>query len=134
MTGDDKALEGPFALSGRAYPGVYSILTVLVEDEMHVAVRRYSLDPDIYDDLKERLEADFVPSLRHIDGFIAYYAVRTGNETLDTISVFETQDGERKSTQLATEFAKRNYPEKRVTRISLDEGSCLVEHHAPIPA
>lgn len=101
---------------------------------MHVAIRRYSLEPEIYADLKSKLEADFVPQLRHIEGFISYYAVATSDTTLDTVSVFESKEGERKSTQLAAEFVQRNYPTRRVERVTLEEGPCLVEHHAAVPA
>lgn len=101
---------------------------------MHVAIRRYSLEPDVYADLKARLEADFVPQLKHIPGFISYYAVATSAQTLDTISVFETKEGERQSTELAVDFVQRNYPGKRIERVTLDEGPCLVEHHAPVHA
>ena len=101
---------------------------------MHVAIRRYSHDPEVQKDLKERLEADFVPGLRSVDGFVSYYAVSIGPESLVTISVFESKEGERESTQLATEFIQRNYPNRKVDRIGLDEGPCVVEHHAAVPA
>lgn len=97
---------------------------------MHVAVRRYSADPRIFSDLKARLESDFVPYLRHLDGFISYYAVRTGEASLDTISVFETKEGELESTRLAAEFVKRNYEEMQVERVGVYEGPCITEHHA----
>lgn len=101
---------------------------------MHVAVRRYSADPEIFSDLKARLEADFVPYLKHVSGFISYYAVRTGEGSLDTISIFETREGEIESTRIAAEFVKRNYENLRVERIGVDEGACIVEHHASVPA
>lgn len=101
---------------------------------MHVAVRRYSSDPVIFLDLATRLEADFVPYLRKLEGFISYYAVRTGETSLDTISVFETRESEIESTRLAAEFVKRNYENLRVERVGVDEGPCLVEHHAKVPA
>jgi len=97
---------------------------------MHVAVRRYSADPRIFTDLKARLEADFVPHLKHLDGFISYYAVRTGEAALDTISVFETKEGELESTRLAAEFVKRNYAEMQIERVGVDDGPCIIEHHA----
>jgi hypothetical protein len=101
---------------------------------MHVAVRRYSADPVIFQDLKERLEADFVPYIRQLEGFISYYAVKTGEGSLDTISVFETRESEIESTRLAADFVKRNYDNLRVERIGVDEGPCLVERHAKVPA
>jgi hypothetical protein len=29
---------------------------------------------------------------------------------------------------------QRNYPNQRVERVTLDEGPCLVSHHAGVPA
>ena len=69
-----------------------------------------------------------------MDGFISYYAVRTGEDALDTISIFETKEGERKSTELAAQFVQRNYPNESVERITLDEGPCLVSLQAAVPA
>ncbi|HZZ64850.1 MAG TPA: hypothetical protein VFE17_05080 [Candidatus Baltobacteraceae bacterium] len=99
---------------------------------MHIAVRRYAVDPEVLRDLKSRLAADFVPRLETVDGFISYYAVQTGTDHLDTISVFESKEGERESTRLATEFVERNYPTSKIERISLDEGPCMVEHHSGV--
>jgi hypothetical protein len=101
---------------------------------MHVAIRRYSMDPEVLRDLKSRIEADFLPELKRVTGFVSYYVVTTGSDTLDTISCFETREGERKSTQLAAEFVRRNYPEKRVERVGIDEGPCIIEQHAAVLA
>jgi len=97
---------------------------------MHVAVRRYSADPIIFNTLKSRLEDDFVPKLKQIRGYVAYYAIKTGPETLCTVSVFETEDGERASTQLSGEFVAQNYSTIKTERLSVDEGACIVEHRA----
>ncbi len=96
---------------------------------MHVAIRRYTVEPEIYRDLKDRLEDDFVPRLKHVSGFVGYYAIKTGSDTLDTVSVFETEAGEKESNELAVEFVKRNYPQMKIKRVSLDEGACIIEHH-----
>lgn len=101
---------------------------------MHVAIRRYSLSPEVQNDLKQRLDADFVPRLRNVKGFVSYYAVSTGPESLVTVSVFETKEEEQESTRLATDFVQRNYANQKIERIGLDEGPCIVQHHAAIPA
>ncbi|MBV8639711.1 MAG: hypothetical protein JO322_16645 [Candidatus Eremiobacteraeota bacterium] len=98
---------------------------------MNVAVRRYSSDPIIFNTLKDRLEDDFVPKLKQISGFIAYYAIKTGPDTLCTVSVFETEAGERESTQLSGEFVAHNYAAIKTERLSVDEGVCIVQHRAP---
>ncbi len=100
---------------------------------MHVAVRRYTADPIIFTTLKSRLEDDFVPKLKQIAGFVAYYAVKTGPEALCTVSIFETQEGERASTLLSGEFVAQNYSTIKTERLSVDEGTCIVEHRASAP-
>jgi len=97
---------------------------------MHVAVRRYRADPLIFNTLKARLEDEFVPKLKHIPGYVAYYAIKTGTDTLCTVSIFETQQGERASTQLSGEFVAQNYSTIKTERLSVDEGTCIVEHRA----
>jgi hypothetical protein len=99
---------------------------------MHIAVRRYSAEDEIIRDLKERIEDGFFPDLKRLEGFIGYYVFSTGPGTFDTISIFEDQEGERESTQLAVEFVKRTFPGKRIERVTLDEGPCIV-HHATVP-
>jgi hypothetical protein len=98
---------------------------------MYVAVRRYTGDPDIYNDLKEKIESELIPQFRTIPGFSAYYAIDTGGGSLATVSVFGTLEGEKKSTALAAEFVKKNYGNK-VQRITVDEGVCIVEQHAGV--
>jgi hypothetical protein len=99
---------------------------------MHIAVRRYSAEAEVVRHLKDRIEAEFFPDLKRLDGFIAYYVFSTGPDTFDTISIFEDQEGEKESTQLAAEFVKRTFPGKRIERVTLDEGPCIV-HHATVP-
>ena len=95
---------------------------------MHVAVRRYTSDPAIFNTLKGKLEDDFIPKLKQLPGFVAYYAVKTGPDSLCTVSVFETQDGERESTRLSGEFVAQNYSTIKTERLSVDEGACIAEH------
>ena len=94
---------------------------------MYVAIRRYKLDPEAYGELQEKLETGFLPDVQQIDGFSAYYAVKTGPDTLSTVSVFETQEGERESTKLAAEFVRTQFPDTRVQRLAVDEGTCFAE-------
>ncbi len=102
---------------------------------MFVAIRRYSGgDPSLFDDLKDKLQSDFIPKVKTLPGFSAYYCVRTGADTLATVSVFETPEGEKQSNQLALEFVKRNFPDSPVERITLDEGISVAEEHAGVPA
>jgi hypothetical protein len=35
---------------------------------------------------------------------------------------------------LAAEFVKRNYAPEQIKRVEVDEGACLVDQHAAVPA
>lgn len=100
---------------------------------MNVAIRRYTGDPSKVSELKSRIESQFVPDLMKIPGFRAYYVVDCGGGNVATISVFETAAGERESTREAVEFVKK-YESENFQRISLDEGTAIIEHHSGVPA
>jgi hypothetical protein len=100
---------------------------------MNVAIRRYTGDANRVSELKSQIEANFVPELMKIPGFSAYYVVDCGGGNVSTISVFETEAGERESTRIAVEFVKQ-YVGQTFTRTAVDEGSAIIERHAPIPA
>ena len=56
---------------------------------MFVSIRRYQGVPSLQNLVRD-IEMEFVPRLRRMPGFVAYYAVDGGDGTLTTISVFST--------------------------------------------
>ena len=54
------------------------------------------------------MREDFVPLLKDMPGFVAYYEIDAGNGVMVTISVFEDQAGEEASTEKATEWVREN--------------------------
>ena len=70
---------------------------------MYAAVRRY----DGVTDTKEvarQVEEHFLPILREMPGFVAYYVVDAGDGVMVTTSVFEHQDAEEQSSWKAGQF------------------------------
>jgi hypothetical protein len=74
---------------------------------VYAAVRRYEGVTDPAED-RRRVREEFVPLLKDMPGFVAYYEIDAGNGVMVTISVFEDQAGEEASTERATEWVREN--------------------------
>ncbi|WP_271222548.1 hypothetical protein [Streptosporangium carneum] len=55
-----------------------------------------------------RVSEGFVPLIRQVPGFVAYYWVDAGDGVMVSTSVFEDQDGAEESTRRATDFVREN--------------------------
>ncbi len=79
---------------------------------MYAAIRRYKAKPDAsISELTHRAQEGFVPLVRALPGFVAYYGVVVENNVLVTVSIFEDQAGEEESTRRAAEWVKQNIAE-----------------------
>jgi hypothetical protein len=74
---------------------------------MYISVRRYDNVRSV-SQVCGRIAATFVPLLRKMPGFIAYYAVDGGGGTMATISVFSTEAMAHESNALATQWLNEN--------------------------
>jgi hypothetical protein len=74
---------------------------------MYAAVRRYEgvTDPA---EAGRRVKEGFVPLLRQVPGFVAYYWIDTGDGVMVSTSVFEDQTGAEESIQRAADFVREN--------------------------
>ncbi len=75
---------------------------------MHVAIRRYHVDPDSTDEVMRRVDEGFVPIISDAPGFHAYYALYAGDGRLATISVFEAQAGAEQSNEMAADYVEEH--------------------------
>jgi heme-degrading monooxygenase HmoA len=76
---------------------------------MYGTVRTYSATPDLADALVSNA-ADVKSLVSGIDGFKAYYLVRTPNGAV-SISVYENEAGANESTSLAANWIRENLPQ-----------------------
>jgi hypothetical protein len=76
---------------------------------MYATVRTYSDNAALADALVSN-EADVTSLLGAIDGFRAYYLVRTGDGAV-SISVYDNEAGANASTSAAAAFIRDNLPE-----------------------
>ena len=74
---------------------------------MHVAIRLYDgvKSPD---EAAAKVRNEFLPIISQIPGFQEYYAVKTGDGTMASISVFKDKPGADESVQAATKWVQKN--------------------------
>ena len=73
---------------------------------MHAVIRHYKGSSKLIDELVERRK-DVEELIRGVDGFVAYYLVRTADGGA-SISVFENESGTTESTRRAAAYLKEN--------------------------
>ncbi|MFJ7158865.1 hypothetical protein ACIQUQ_28530 [Streptomyces sp. NPDC101118] len=74
---------------------------------MYAVVRRYEgvTDPA---EAGRRVAEGFVPVLRQVTGFVAYYFIDAGDGVMVSTSVYENQAGAEESVRRAAEFVRDN--------------------------
>jgi hypothetical protein len=74
---------------------------------MYAVIRRYEgvTNPA---EAGRRVDMEFVPILREVPGFVAYYWVDAGDGVMLSTSVFQDQAGEEESTRRAAEYVRAN--------------------------
>jgi quinol monooxygenase YgiN len=75
---------------------------------MHVAIRRYQLDPGSVDEVMRQINEGFIPIIKDAQGFLAYYALDDGEGVLATVGVFEDRAGAEESINMAADFVRQN--------------------------
>jgi hypothetical protein len=76
---------------------------------MHVVIRRYQLNPaSSVDAVMRQVDEGFIPIIKDADGFLAYYALKTGAGEIATVSIFEDRVGAQKSIRMAADWVRDN--------------------------
>ena len=75
---------------------------------MYAAVRRYTFEPKNSERIDTQIHEGFLPLMKKIPGFVAYYWVDSGSGTGASISVFDAKSGAEESVKVAAEFVKKN--------------------------
>jgi heme-degrading monooxygenase HmoA len=87
---------------------------------MYATVRTYSGSSDLADALVEK-ESDVKRLISAIDGFRAYYLVRTGDGAV-SVSVYDDQAGAEESTRQAAEWIRDNLSDLSVGQPQVSAG------------
>jgi hypothetical protein len=97
---------------------------------MYATIRRYTpkgaTDQKTVDELKRRIEENFVPTIQDIRGFHSYAVLNVENRELFSINVFEDREGAAESTRRAKEFVQRDPLKDQLSKPEVFEGELLV--------
>ena len=72
---------------------------------MYASIRQYKTKSPT--EVADRVK-DFLPIIKKEPGFIAYYAIDTGKNTVASVSVFETETGAEESNEVAAKWVRKN--------------------------
>ena len=91
---------------------------------MHTVVRHYKGNSLLFDEIVKRA-SDVESIIRGVDGFVAYYLVRTSDGGF-SVSVFDDEAGTVESTQRAAAYLKENLSEVAGAPPELIEGETIM--------
>jgi hypothetical protein len=91
---------------------------------MYATVRTYSGGTELADALVSH-EADVKTLLSGIDGFRAYYLVRTGDGTV-SISVYDNEEGANESNSAAANWIRENLPDLGISAPQVSSGEVVI--------
>ena len=97
---------------------------------MYATIKRYTPKTaptqQNIDDLKRRIEENFVPINQEIRGFHSYAVLNVGDKELFSINIFENKEGAAESTRRAAEFMQKDPLKDQLSRPEVFEGELLV--------
>ncbi|MGI9059135.1 MAG: antibiotic biosynthesis monooxygenase [Ktedonobacteraceae bacterium] len=74
---------------------------------MYASIRRATFRPGSLEEVIQRVNDSFVPSLATMSGFVEFYLIRLEHDTVSTITVFETQSGAQEVNTFFVDWVKR---------------------------
>lgn len=95
---------------------------------MHMAIRRYKAIPGAMDQIAEQVASGFVPIISGTPGFVGYYLIDMGSDTLATVSVFQDEAGMEESTRRAADFVRVNMAHLLAGPPEVITGTVRVKH------
>lgn len=93
---------------------------------MHATIRSYSGVPGLVDGIVANRDA-ITRLLRGIDGFRAYYLVKTSDDSAVSVSVYDDRAGTEASTAAAREWIAANVPGLVTSPPEVSDGEVALE-------
>jgi hypothetical protein len=97
---------------------------------MHAMIRRYSVADDDVAELMHRCDVEFADQLAGQPGFMDYQLFAGGDGTVTSITIFETEDRARASTDLASRWIANSLSDLRIDRTDVFGGEVQVSRAA----
>ena len=97
---------------------------------MYASVRHYKMGAGSIDSLMHRVDEEFAPAISRESGFVAYFALETGDAMVETVSIFRDKAAADASNELASDYVRENLGEFALTRTEVSGGEVFVSRVA----
>jgi hypothetical protein len=97
---------------------------------VYAMIRRYSADADAIDEIAHRVDMEFAETISAEPGFVDYQVVDCGNGTICSITMFDSEEGARRSNQMAAQWVEESLADLRLERTDAFGGEVLVSRAA----
>jgi len=98
---------------------------------MFASVRRYTMGAGSIDSMMHRVDEEFAPALAQEPGFVCYFALDTGDHTVQTLSIFHDKNSAFRSNELSAHYVRENLGEFKLARTEVTAGEVLVGRLVP---
>jgi hypothetical protein len=97
---------------------------------VYAMIRRYTADRDAVDEIAHRVDTEFAETISAEPGFVDYQVVDCGNGTICSITMFDSEEGARRSNQMAAAWVEESLADLRLERTDAFGGEVLVSRAA----
>jgi hypothetical protein len=97
---------------------------------MHTVIRMYRLDDGDMDEALHRADTAMADAIAAEPGFIAYEIVRTGADTITSMTTFRDEAGCERSNELAAAFVRDELGDMTITKVGSESGPVAVSRAA----
>ena len=113
--------------AGRALPLVQARPSASGTAAGYAVIRRYHVKTGATGEIAQRARSGFVPIISQTPGFVAWYLIDTGKDTLVAVSIFKDQAGAQESTKRAAQWIKQNLAELIPNPPDITAGAVIVQ-------
>ncbi len=75
---------------------------------MYAAIRQAKAKPGMAEELTRRIKKGAIPIISNVDGFIGYYVVYAGDDTVTAISIFNKYEQAEEANRRAIAWVEKN--------------------------
>jgi hypothetical protein len=96
---------------------------------VHATVRRLKTQPGKVAEVAALIQAEYVPLLDGVDGFVSYTLVDLGDDEVSSMGLFETESSAREANELARTWVADRLGPLVASPLQAAEGTAVV--HSP---
>jgi hypothetical protein len=97
---------------------------------MYAAIRQTKVKPGMVEELTQRIQDEAVPVLSGVSGFQAFYAVHGADDSLTTISIYDSQANAEEANRVMVGWIRENLAPLLSVPPTPTEGNVIVYSEA----